>query len=207
VRCNRVRSSIVTILVATFAAACNAYGPKPTPALSPTPKPTVTPAATAGPLTMIDVDHPGMTMLSPSTWKKPAPLNQNGLILSPTGSADTSRTAGPFLLVIVDNAVFFHSKFSFPSGLTDPVEQLNALLTALQLDGPQFQPAVIYSGARYPAAITRGFERDNEMTIVLMNAGNDQWIYVGAQAKESEFSYYEGIVFRPATNSITLKSP
>jgi hypothetical protein len=167
----------------------------------------VAPAATVGPLLSVDVEQPALTLLSPSTWKPPAALNQNGIVLSPAGSTDTSPTSGPFLLVIADSSAFFHSQYSFPRGLTDPVEQLNALVNAMQRDGPQFEPASVYSGAKYPAAITRGYERDNELTIILMNAGNDRWIYVGAQAKEIVFAYYEGTVFVPATNSITLKSP
>ncbi len=206
-RSSRIRVFIVTVLLGALVAACDAYGPKPTPVQSPTPKPTIAPAATVGPLVSFDVDKPDLTMLGPSTWKAPAPLNDNGIVFSPVGSSDTSPTAGPFLLVIVDKSAFFHSKYSFPQGLTDPVEQLNALVGAMQLDGPQFEPATAYTGAKYPAAISRGFERDNELTIVLMNAGNDRWIYVGAQAKEAVFGYYDGVVFRPATNSITLKSP
>jgi len=202
----RYRVCFAILVIAMLASACDAYGPKPTPAQSPTPKPTVAPAATVGPMVSFDADQLGLNLLRPSTWQTPALFNQNGIILSPDGSTDTSSSAFPFLLVIADNSAYFHSRYNFPAGLTDPVEQLNALLTALELDGPRFEPASVYSGAKYPAAITRGYERDNEMTIVLMNAGNDRWIYVGAQAKEALFAYYEGLVFQPAINSITLKA-
>ncbi len=194
-------------MLAMLVTACDAYGPKPAPAQSPTPKPTVAPEATVGPLTSVTIEKPALTMLSPSTWKAPVALNDNGVVLSATGTNDTSSTAGPFLLVIVDKSEYFHSRMSFPPGFTDPVEQLNAMIDALNRDGPQFEPASIYVGSKYPAAITRGFERDNEQTIVLMNAGNDRWIYVGAQSREVTFPYYEGAVFIPATNSITLTSP
>jgi hypothetical protein len=87
------------------------------------------------------------------------------------------------------------------------VEQLAAILVAMNRSGPKFDKPVAYQGAKYPAAITRGFERDNELIIVLMNAGNDRWIYIGAQSLEALFPYYDDTVFRPATNSLTLKTP
>ena len=62
-----------------------------------------------------------------------------------------------------------------------------------------------YTGAKYPAAFVQFFQRGNKQTIVLLNAGNDRWIYVGAQSKESYFRYYEDAVFKPATDSIVLK--
>jgi hypothetical protein len=204
VRSFRNRLCAVILLLAVLVG-CNA--PKPTPAQGPTPKPTVTPVVTAGPLVEIDIDKPRISVRVPSTWKISPPLNENSIVLSPTGSADTSTTAGPFLLITVDNSAYFHSRLSFPAGLTNPVQQLDALINAMNRDGPQFDPATPYSGSTYPAAITRGFERDNELTIVLMNAGNDRWIYVGAQASEKTFGYFEGTVFTPAINSITLKSP
>ncbi len=201
------RFSVVTVALVLLAAACDAYRPKPTPAQSFTPKPTTAPEATVGPLVSVAVERLGLAMLAPSTWGAPASLNENGIVLSPTGSNDTSSTAGPFLLVIADTSVFFHTRLNFREGLSDPVEQLNALLGAMRRDGPKFAAAAAYQGAKYPAAMTRGYERDNELTIVLMNAGDDRWIYVGAQAREAAFGYYEGTVFTPVTNSITLKAP
>lgn len=172
---------IAIVLIVWLASACNAYGPKPTPAQSPTPKPTVLPKATAGPLDTLDIETPALTMLAPSTWKASA-LPDNSVILSPGGTADTSSTAEPFLLVLVGDSAYFRSKLNIRTDLTDPVGQLAAILVALNRSGPKFETPVAYQGAKYPAAITRGFERDNQLTIVLMNAGNDRWIYVGAQS-------------------------
>jgi hypothetical protein len=97
---------------------------------------------------------------------------------------------------------FFHSKLSFPAGLTDPVDQLNAIVTAMNIDAPEISPVAPYKDAKYPAAIVHLFERGLERTIVLMNAGNDRWLYVGAQSQEVYFKYYEDAVFKPATDSL-----
>jgi hypothetical protein len=195
----------VMLIAALFVAACNAYQPRPTPVQSPTPRPTVVPSATVGPLSNTEVEKLGLTMLAPSTWKAPSPLNDNSVVLSPDGSTDTSPTAGPFLLIMSGDSKFFHSKLSFPEGLTDPVDQLSALIKAMNIDAPEIGPVTPYEGAQYPAAIVHLFERGLERTIVLMNAGNDRWLYVGAQSLETYFKYYEDAVFKPATDSIRLK--
>jgi hypothetical protein len=197
---------ITTAFILVLGSACNAYGPKPTPAQSPTPKPTILPQATVGPAASRDIDNPALTILAPSSWKT-SRLPDNSVVLSPTGAGDTSSTADPFLLVLVQDSTYFRNKMNFRADLTDPVEQLAAVLVALNRSGPKFDKPIAYQGAKYPAAITRGFERDNELTIVLMNAGNDRWIYIGAQSQEALFPYYDDTVFRPATNSLTLKTP
>jgi hypothetical protein len=192
------------LLAALVFTSCNAYGPKPTPAQSPTPKPTVQPEATVGPLSKISVDKLGLSLMTPSTWKPPVDLSENSVVISPDGSNDTSITAGPFLLIIVADSKFFHSKLSFREGITDPEEQLKAMVTAMNIDAPSVDPVIPYLGAQYPAAIVRTYERNSQRTIVLMKAGTDRWLYLGAQAPESYFKYYEEAVFKPAANSITL---
>lgn len=203
-----MRSRVFLVLItALLIAACNAYQPKPTPAQSPTPKPTVVPSATVGPLSSVEVEKLKLTLLAPSAWKAPSPLNENSVVLSPDGSTDTSPTAGPFLLIMSGDSKFFHSKLSFPEGLTDPVDQLSAMIKAMNIDAPVIDPVQPYAGAQYPAAIVHLFERGLERTIVLMNVGNDRWLYVGAQSAETYFKYYEDAVFKPATDSIRFKQP
>jgi hypothetical protein len=201
---NRVARLRVLVLVMLIAA-CNAYGSKPTPSGTSTPRPTLLPEATVGALRPFDAASLGFTMVIPENWK-PA-LNADNLVLSPSGTADTSSTAEPFLYVIYDAAKVLPSKitFNFRSDITDPVEQLNLLMEALMRTGPKFDRAQKYNGAHYPAAITTGFERDNQLIVVLMNAGNNRWIYAGAQSIERYFSYYETTVFRPALNALEVK--
>ena len=147
-------------------------------------------------------------MLVPTNWKAPIVFDDKArLILSPDGSTDTSPTAGPFLYVIPDTTKYItsHLSYTFRPDISDPAQQLDLLMQAINIDAPAFDPTESYIGAQYPAAIKRGYARDNEMTFVLMNAGNGHWIYVGAQAPERLFKYYDDAIFKPATNSITLK--
>lgn len=53
----------------------------------------------------------------------------------------------------------------------------------------------------------RGFERGNELTIILMRLPDDRWLYIGAQAEASFFRAYETSVFLPVVNSIRLLQP
>ncbi len=157
-----------------------------------------------GPLRSVTLDPFGLTLLAPSDWQAPLALDDHRFILSPDGSPDTSATAGPFLLLIVGSGPYFHSRLSFREGLADPVAQLSAMVSALNLNEPEVGPVAAYDGARYPAATVKIFSRGNQQTIVLMNAGNDRWIYVGAQSQEIYFRYYDTAVFKPATDSIVL---
>ncbi|MCC7448249.1 MAG: hypothetical protein IT324_12590 [Anaerolineae bacterium] len=190
-----------------LAAACNAYGPKPTPAQSPTPKPTIVPPNEVGSLHSITLDSLGITMLAPSNWKPPVALDSNRVILSREGSTDTSPNAEAFMLIVVGDAKYFQSKMNFREGVSDPVEQLAVLLKIINRDAPEVGKVTAYSTAKYPAALVRSFERSNEMTITLLHVGSDRWVYVGAQSPEKFFPYYEDALFKPAIDSITLKSP
>ncbi len=186
-------------------AACGAYQPTPTPSVSPTVPSLVIPPTLVGTLKTISIETLSLTMLAPSDWKPPTALNDNSVVLSPDGSTDTSPTAGPFLFIVVGNAEYFHNHLSFRQGLTDPVAQLTAMIAGMNLNEPEVGDVTAYTGAKYPAAIVQIFARGNKQTIALLSAGNDRWIYVGAQAKESYFPYYENAVFQPATDSIVLK--
>jgi len=195
------RFGLLAVLV--LLAACNAYSTqKPTPA----PKGTVVPAATVGPLNTLDIPELGLSLQSPSAWPAPA-LREGNAVISPTGTADTSASAGPFLFLIADAAKLAgRSSITLRSDISDPSTQLNTLLDALNRDGPRFSKAEPYAGTRYPAAVVTGFEKDNQMMIVLLHAGENRWIYVGVQSKELYFSYYNETVFAPAIKSITVKS-
>ncbi len=204
------RLTAVILLCTGFAlAACEPGNAPPTlpPGGTPATIPTQLPAATVGPLVQADLSALGLTLLTPSTWKPPAVLNGNILIVSPTGSTDTSAVADPFLM-IGDAQKVASSKlnFAFRPDISDPLQQLDLLMAAINLDAPSFTAAAAYYGARYPGAITYGFARDNEMNVILLNLGNNRWLYVGTQAPERYFAYYNDAVFKPAINSITLKT-
>lgn len=216
------RAVLCLTVVMLLTAACGAYGSSaaPTPAtssqLSATAGPQSTGGATAGasvgvtvgPLAKVSIDALGLTMLAPTNWKAPVLLDDKArLILSPDGSTDTSATAGPFLYIIPDTTKYIasHLSYTFRPDISDPTQQLDLLMQAINIDAPAFDPTESYIGSQYPAAIKRGYARDNEMTFVLMDAGNNHWIYVGAQAPERLFKYYDDAVFGPVTNSITLK--
>ncbi len=193
--------------IVLLAVACNAYGPKPTPAQSPTPKPTIVPPNVVGSLHSVTIDSLGVTMLAPANWQPPVALDANRIILSRDGSTDTSPSAEAFVLVVAGDAKYFQSRLNFREGVTDPVEQLNILLKIINRDSPEVGKVAAYATAKYPAAMVRSFERSNEMTITLLNVGQDRWIYVGTQAPEKYFPYYEDALFKPAIDSIALKSP
>jgi hypothetical protein len=199
-------TALVALVALTALSACGTYGSTPSAAQTPTPRPLVYPMTMTGPLRSVTIDQFGLTLLVPSDWKAPVALDDHRFVLSPDGSADTSANAGPFLLLIVGSGQYFHSRLSFRQGLTDPVDQLSAIISALNLNEPEVGEVAAYNGAKYPAATVEIFSRGNEQTIVLMNAGNDRWIYIGAQSKEIYFRYYETAVFRPATDSIVLSS-
>lgn len=146
-------------------------------------------------------------MLTPTNWKPPVALDTNRVILSREGSTDTSPSAEAFMLIVAGDAKYFQSKMNFREGVSDPVEQLNTLLKIINRDAPDVGKVVTYPSAKYPAALVRSFERSNEMTITLLHVGADRWVYVGAQSPEKYFPYYEDALFKPAVDSITLKSP
>ncbi len=146
----------------------------------------------------------GISLRVPENWKAPVALDANSFILSPDGSTDTRTTAGPFLYVVVDALQVFGKRLNFRADLDDPVAQLDALVNALNRQGSNFGDATVYQGSAYPAAIVRGDERDKILTIVLLRASNNRWIYAGAMAKADQFPYLEQAVFKPAVDSLTL---
>lgn len=199
-----VRLGII-VLVALIITGCDDYPTKPAPAQSPTPKPTVFPEATAGTLINVDVSEMALSMLVPSNWKPPVYQDNSNLILSPDGSTSTAYTAGPFVIIRVGDNSYFEKLLAFQTSLTDPIPRLDAMVAAINRDAASFTPSSIYAGAKYPGAITTGYERDNQLAIVLLKAGPDRWIYIGTQAKEVNFTYYDTAVFQPLINSITLR--
>jgi hypothetical protein len=146
----------------------------------------------------------GVSLRVPENWKSPVVLDADSFILSPDGSTDTRTTAGPFLYVVVDALKVFGRRLNFRADLDDPVAQLGALVSALNRQGAAFGDAAVYQGAVYPAAMVRGSERDKVLTIVLLRAGDNRWIYAGALAKADQFAYLEQTVFKPAVDSLTL---
>lgn len=159
---------------------------------------------TAGPLQDAVLDALGVRMRTPSNWAAPVVTQDGRFVLSPHGDTDTSSTAGPFLFVVVDALEEFSRQLSLRTDLTEPRAELDALVEALNRDGARFPAAQEYLGAHYPAAIVRGFERGNELTLVLMRTPGGRWIYAGAQAPEPDFRYYELTVFKPVTDSLEL---
>src|SRR5712691_8736149 len=151
-----------------LASACGS-SPAPTPNPASQAQTAEAPSATVGPLTAIDVADLGVTLLAPSTWKPPV-VQKDSLILSPDGSTDTSVTAGPFLFLIpnAEKVVPGRLNYTFQPGIDDPAQQLDLLVQAFNIDAPEYKPTESYIGAQYPAAIKRGFQRDNEFTFVLM---------------------------------------
>jgi hypothetical protein len=152
----------------------------------------------------ITLDQFGITMLAPSNWSAPTILDANRFVLSADGSGDTRTTAAPFLYVVVDALPIFSRQLNFRTDLEKPTEQLDALVEALNRNGPRFKESTPYGGSPYPSAIVRGFERGNELTIVLMRLPDGRWLYIGAQAEAPFFRAYETSVFLPATNAIRL---
>lgn len=159
---------------------------------------------TAGPLQETTLNALGVRMRIPSNWAAPVVTQDKRFVLSPDGNSDTSSTAGPFLFVVVDALEEFSRQLNLRTDLSEPRAQLDALVEALNRDGARFPAAEDYLGAHYPAAIVRGFERGNELTLVLLRTPDGRWIYAGAQATEPDFRYYELTVFKPVTNSLEL---
>lgn len=159
---------------------------------------------TAGPLHEVTLDALGVRLRTPDNWAAPVVTQDGHFVLSPDGSPDTSTTAGPFFFVVVDALEEFSLQLSLRTDLTNPREQLDVLVEALNRDRARFSAAEDYLGAQYPAAIVRGFERGNELTIVLLRTPEGRWIYAGAQATEADFRFYELTVFKPATDSLEL---
>lgn len=159
------------------------------------------PPTVAG-LADVQVEALGLQMRAPTNWAAPAVAGPDRLVLSPDGATDTGPTAGPFLYVVADALEAFSSRLTLRTDLEDPQAQLNALLAAMNFNGPRFGEAQPYYGARYPGALVRGSDRGNEMTIVLLRGPDGRWLYVGAQAAEPDFRYYELTVFKPVTDSI-----
>lgn len=170
-----------------------------------TPAPTA-PPATVGPLVPIQVGDLGVSLLAPDDWESPVVLDANQFVLSPDGSSDTRTTAGPFLFVVIDALDVFKQRLTFRTDLSDPIAQLDALTDALNRNGPKFGAAQAYNGSPYPGAIVRGFERGNELTMILLRADSGRWVYVGAQARENDFARYERDVFLPVTNALRLEA-
>ncbi len=149
----------------------------------------------------------GLRLLAPANWSQPIIRDAHSFIISADGSADTRTTAAPFLYIVVDALPVFSRQLNFRTDLREPTAQLDALVDALNRNGPRFKDAAVFGGSPYPAAIVRGFERGNELTIILMRLPDDRWLYIGAQAEASFFRAYESSVFLPVVNSIRLLQP
>ena len=196
------------LLGVTVLTACEPMPVPPTLAPALALRATVVPAATVGPLASAAIPEAGVTLMTPTSWKPPVAISDAAAVISPTGSTDTTYSAGVFMLV-GDAHKLAKEKltFNFRDDISDPVQQLTLLLAAINLDAPNWTTAEVFSGAQYPAAVSVGFDRDNELTIVLINAGNNRWIYVGTQAPERNYTYYNSAVFEPAIASITPATP
>lgn len=141
---------------------------------------------------------------APTNWHAPVEMGTQQFILSPDGSTSVQPDAGPFLLFIVDPLERFRQEYNVRIDFTDPIQQLNALEVAINRDAARFKEAQPYPDAPHPAAIIRGYERGNELTIILMRTDGGRWLYIGAQARDDQFEYYDDAVFRPAIRSIAL---
>jgi hypothetical protein len=163
--------------------------------------------ATPFPVPLVPVsDAPfGLSFVMPTTWPSPVLIEGTTVVLSPTGSTDISATAGPFMVLIPDALTVFRARLAFRDDHADPQQQLDALTESLNRTGARFERAAAYPNSKFPAAITHGYERGNELTIVLLNMGEKGWLYVGAQARRGEFDHYEIAVFQPVTNSLTFR--
>lgn len=159
---------------------------------------------TAGPLEEVTLEALGVRLRTPNNWSAPVVTGERRFVLSPGGNPDTSTTAGPFLFVVVDALDEFSQQLNIRTDLTNPREELDVLVEALNRERARFPAAEDYLGARYPAAIVRGYERGNELTLVLMRTPQGRWIYVGAQAVEADFRNYELTVFKPVTDSLEV---
>lgn len=199
-------TGIMLVCFTLVLAGCGS-SPSVTPTAVSTPKVTQIPDATVGPLAQTDIPSLGLTMLTPSTWKAPVALNDTTYVISPNGSTDTSATAGPFILIgDAEKIARSRLNFSFRRDVSDPRQQLDALMAAINFDAPSFTAAAAYYGAKYPGAVSVGFARDNELNIILLDTGDSHWLYIGTQAPERYFAYYNDSVFKPAIASITPKT-
>lgn len=173
--------------------------------LAPAPSATSRPIATVASLQPLTLDSLGLSLQVPSNWQPPVNDSAESFVLSPTGDPSTTTTAGPFMNVIVDALPVFQRKLAFRTDFTSPTDQLNALLTALNRNGPRFKETPLYAGLKYPAAMVRGFERGNELTILLMKTPTRGWIFVGTQARQADYDYLEKAVFQPVTESLVVR--
>ncbi|PJF36141.1 MAG: hypothetical protein CUN49_07000 [Candidatus Thermofonsia Clade 1 bacterium] len=148
-----------------------------------------------------------LSLRVPSNWSAPIVRDAHSFVISSDGSADTRTTAAPFMYIVVDALPVFSRQLNFRTDLREPTAQLDALVEALNRNGPRFNRAAIFSGSPYPAAIVRGFERGNALTIILMRLPDERWLYIGAQAEAQFFRAYESSVFLPVVNSIRLLQP
>ncbi|MBE2194217.1 MAG: hypothetical protein IAE83_08570 [Anaerolinea sp.] len=168
--------------------------------------PTGVPAAppTVTTLNTVKIESLGITLLAPQNWHAPALKDDHSFVLSPDGSSDTTSTAGPFLYGVVDALEVFSRQLTLRTDLDDPVAQLDALIKVINRDRARFTAAKPYTRAQYPAAFVEGIERGNELLIVLIKGEGGRWIYLGAQAREDQFPYYDVTVFKPAINALSL---
>lgn len=155
---------------------------------------------------LVDGEALGLSFKQPGSWKPPAMRDANSFVISPTGSSDTSTTAGPFVYVVVDALDVFGAKYNLRTDLEDPVAQLDALINAANPTAARFEAAEPFRGSNYAAAFTRGFQRGNGQLVVLIRTDNGRWIYVGAQAPDAQFAFLEQTVFYPFVASLSLTS-
>jgi hypothetical protein len=195
-------NAVVCVGVVLLLAGCSgSLFTRPTAA----PKPTMIPEATVGVLETVNIEKFNVSLLAPTTWQPPA-LTDDSIVISPAGSTDTAPTAGVLMYIIPDaaNTLGKRVTFTFKPEVSDPVQQLALLMEAINVDQYRFSTPEKYEGAKYPAAMVTGFALDNQVSILLMNAGNNRWLYVGLQAPEKYFKYYNSVVFQPVTNSIVV---
>jgi hypothetical protein len=163
--------------------------------------------APPGALREVQLEPFGLRLQVPSNWSAPIVRDAHSFVLSSDGSADTRTTAAPFMYIVVDALPVFSRQLNFRTDLREPTAQLDALVDALNRNGPRFKDSVVFGGSPYPAAIVRGYERGNELTIILMRLPDERWLYIGAQAEAQFFRAYESTVFLPVVNSIRLLQP
>jgi hypothetical protein len=151
---------------------------------------------------LASVEIGGTRFDAPTNWNAPTMLENGSIILSPDGSTSVQPNAGPFVLFIQNPLERFAADLNIRTDLTDPVAQLDAIVEALNRNGPRFKAAQPYTDAPHPAAFIKGYERGNELSIILMRTDDGRWLYVGLQARDAEFEYYDSRVFRPAIQSV-----
>jgi hypothetical protein len=149
-------------------------------------------------------DTPAVTLLRPSAWPEPVVLDANTLIISPTGIQEMTPTSGAFMTITTDALNVFSQRFTLKTNFTDPQLQLDALVAAFNRNAPGFKPATPYTGAKYPGAMSVGYERANKLVVILMDAGEKGWVYIGLQAPEADFELYNSAVFEPIARSLLV---